>query len=99
MRKSLILAKTIHEHHNINLTIYCGDPDTLVTYFLIRFRDNQFEFISENKDDSAMQWELKFEDVENVVKNSEEYINNPNKLGWECLFSRIGIKFGEIEKQ
>ncbi len=98
MRKSLTLAKTIHKYHNIVLTVYCGDPDTQVTHFLIRFRDNQFEFISERKDDSSMQWELKFEDIENVVKKSEEYINNPNKLGWDCLFSRIGIKFDVIEK-
>jgi len=99
MKKSLTLAKTIHKYHNINLTIYCGDPDTLVTYFLIRFRDNQFEFISESKDDSAIQWELRFKDIESVVINSNEIINNPDRLGWECLFSRMGINFDEIEKQ
>jgi len=91
IKKSLILAESIHEHHSINLTVYCGDPDSHISHFLINFRNRRFEFISEGYDASALQWGLKLRDIEKAVEMSETLVKEPEKFRRDSLLSRLGI--------
>lgn len=72
--------------------IYKSDASHPHAHFTVRFADGRFDRISEGKrGDANVTWSVSRGYLEKVVGDPEPFIENPEKLDWEWIKSRLGI--------
>ncbi|MBD3216695.1 MAG: hypothetical protein GF310_00370 [candidate division Zixibacteria bacterium] len=79
--------------YNIGLSLYDDNPDKAEFAATLRYANNQFEILSERRQNPGFIWEIRRKDIENVVERREELVFNPHEIDDSCLVKRIGIEF------
>ena len=77
---------------NIAVEVYRDDPHRPVDLYTIRLNDGNLDVVAYEKQDVAMEWKVKETYLKKVVENSAEFIAHPERLEWEWLKSRIGLR-------
>lgn len=76
----------------IGVAVYESDASAPFDYFTIRLRDGVFELVSHGKQDPDVAWRVSRAYLEKLTRNPEDYFDNPLKLDWDWLKSRVGIE-------
>ena len=85
-------SKKMDMELTMGVAIYKNDPDTLHDYYTIRYEGNRFELIDHGKQDGIdICWKVSEDYLQKLAENPETYINNPAKMDWDWLKSRLGI--------
>ena len=77
----------------LGVAVYESDPGNPFDYFTIRFREGSFELDAHGKKDPDLAWKVSREYLEKVAGSPQEYIDNPLKLDWDWLKSRVDVEF------
>jgi hypothetical protein len=77
---------------NIGVAVYASDSGSVFDYFTIRYRDRSFELVSRGKEEPEVSWKVSRAYLEEVAENPRDYIENPLKLDWDWLKSRLGLE-------
>lgn len=77
---------------NIAVEVYDKDPNHPVDLYTIRLNDGNFDVVAYEKQEAAMEWKVKEAYLKKVVEHSQDYIAHPEKLEWDWLKSRIGLR-------
>lgn len=75
----------------VNVGIYKDDADHPHDWFTMEFNGETFDVAQHGKSDKGMTWKVTQAYLENVVENSDEYIENPAKLDFDWLKQRVGL--------
>lgn len=59
--------------------------------FNIQMNKSRFELTEPEESDDTHAWHLNASYLEEVVNNPDKYINNPAKIDWDWLKSRVGM--------
>jgi len=91
--KPLIAAyDAIFANRQVGVEIYGDDPKKIETAVTIRLVNGMFEPVPEQ--DANPSFHLKFQRryMEEVVAHRQEYVQHPEKLDWDWVKSRLGMK-------
>jgi hypothetical protein len=61
------------------------DDSTKSRFFTTRFIDGEFTPVMEGKTEADARFDVECSFLEAVMKNSDEYVDNPKKLDWSWL--------------
>jgi hypothetical protein len=75
----------------LGVGVYESDPGNPFDYFTIRYREGSFELDAHGKKDPDLVWKVSRDYLEKVAADPQEYIDNPLKLDWDWLKSRVGV--------
>jgi len=76
----------------IGIAVYESDPANPFDWFTVRFRERSFELASHGKaDDVDLAWKVSREYLQQVAEDAQTYIDNPARLDWDWLKSRVGV--------
>ncbi len=75
----------------IGVEVYDRDPSSPFEYFTIRFREGAFEFVAHGKREPDVAWKVSRSYLEKITESPEDYVENPAKLDWDWLKSRVGL--------
>lgn len=84
-------AEKLLKDRNLGVAIYEDDPSSPFDFFTIRFQEGNLQIVSRGKKEPDLTWKVSRRYLEDVAKNSDEYIKHPAKLDWDWLKSRLGI--------
>jgi len=91
--KPLILAyDRIFANRQVGVDIYGEHPDDVETTLTIRLREGFFERVPDSAAHPSFHMKLKRQYMEDVVAHRKEYIQHPEKLDWDWMKSRMGLK-------
>ena len=71
------------------VAIYADDPEQPFDYFTIRLHNKRFEIVSRGKDAPDIDWKVSTRYLDDINKNSEDYISNPLKFDLDWLKHRL----------
>lgn len=90
--KQLIdLGQKLMDDKKIGIAIYKSDPSSPHDFYTVKFTDGRLAFVSHGKEAPDHSWKVKESFMQDVVKDKQTYIQNPAKLDWDWLRSRLGI--------
>lgn len=75
----------------LGVAVYKTDPSSPHDFYTVKITDGRIAFVSHGKDAPEYSWKTKESFMKDVVENKQHYIDNPQKLNWDWLKSRIGI--------
>jgi hypothetical protein len=90
LKPLLSAGEKLLEDREIGVAIYDSDASAPFDYFTIRCRDRSFELVSHGKKHPDVTWKVSRDYLEKVADNPQDYIDNPIKLDWDWLRSRLG---------
>jgi len=91
--KPIIAAyESIFANRQVGINIYDRDPDEIETTITIRLVNGRFEPVLAPEADPSFHLKLSRRYMEDVVAHRDEYLQHPEKLDWDWIKSRIGIK-------
>jgi len=77
-------------NRQVGIDIYGSDPDEIETTVTIRLVNGMFEVVPVAHPSFHLKLGRRY--MEDVVAHRAEYIRHPEKLDWDWLKSRIGMK-------
>ena len=83
---------SIFANRQVGINIYDRDPDEIETTITIRLVNGRFEPVLAPEADPSFHLKLSRRYMEDVVAHRDEYLQHPEKLDWDWIKSRIGIK-------
>jgi hypothetical protein len=57
----------------------------------VRFREGRLELVDHGKREPELTWKVSRSYLDEITRDPETYVENPAKLDWEWLKSRVGI--------
>ena len=90
--KPLIAAYDKLFDRQVSVDIYDRDTDDVETTVTIQLIDGKFEPVPEAEAHPSFHLKLKRQYMEDVVAHPREYIRHPEKLDWDWIKSRVGLK-------
>lgn len=90
-KQILDASRKAMEGRNLGVAVYESDPDAPFDWFTLRFQDSAFEIVAHGKQDPEIAWKVSRDYLEKVAENPDDYIENPARLDWDWLKSRLGL--------
>jgi len=75
----------------LGVAVYKTDPSAPHDFYTVKMVDGRIAFVSHGKDAPEYSWKTKEAFMKDVVDNKQYYVDNPSKLNWDWLTSRIGM--------
>jgi hypothetical protein len=91
-KQILSAAEKVLGDRQLGVAIYKDDPDSPYDYFTLRFSNGAFEIVSHGKDHPSIDWKVSQEYLERIAENPKRYVDDPFKLDFDWLTSRLGIQ-------
>lgn len=91
-KQLMALSNTIIGDRSIAIGIYKDDSSNTYDHYTYRFQDGKFQMVEHGKVKHAIEWKASRDYLEEVVENPQEYIDNPFKLDFDWLKSRLGME-------
>jgi hypothetical protein len=85
-------GEKLAEDSEIGVSVYKTDPGNPHDSYTIAFSDERFELVAHGQENPDIGWKVKEEYLEKVVDHPQRYIENPAKLDFDWLWSRLGIE-------
>jgi hypothetical protein len=83
---------SIFANRQVAIDIYDRDPDEVESTETIRLVNGEFVTVPENDAPPSFHLKLSRRYMEDVVAHRDEYIQHPEKLDWDWVKSRVGMK-------
>ena len=90
-RQLLEVAEKLAGDKTFAVAIYADNPKRPHDYFTIELLDGLFVVVAHGKKDPDITWRVRQSYLEQVVSDPQTYIENPAKLDWDWLKSRVGV--------
>jgi len=87
------LARRILKGHPIKLVIYEGNLDNPCCSATIIYENGHFIKTGPSPDQHEIIWTIDRRHIDEIAANPREILEHPEKLNWDCLASRVGVKF------
>jgi hypothetical protein len=75
----------------VGVAVYADDPGQPFDFFTVRFREGRLELVDHGKREPELTWKVSRSYLDEITRDPETYVENPAKLDWEWLKSRVGI--------
>jgi len=76
---------------NLGVAVYDRDPGAPFDWFTLRFAEGGFEIVAHGKEDPEIAWKVSRDYLQKVADHPDDYIENPARLDWDWLKSRLGL--------
>ena len=90
-KQILSVAESTIGDRPLGVAVYKDSPDDPHDYFTIRFSNGAFELVSRGKQDPDLAWKVSEPYLERLAENPERYAEDPFKLDFDWLKSRLGV--------
>lgn len=91
MKPIVTAANKLLDDKKIGVAVYKSAPTKPFDYYTLEFDDSRFQIVSHGKEEPNIAWRVSRSYLEDVVKNADDYIENPMKLDLEWLKDRLGM--------
>jgi hypothetical protein len=88
-REILAMGDKLFGGKNVGVAVYKDNPDQPFDYFTVRFLNGKLELVARGKQEPEIAWKVSQDYLSKVSENPRDYIDNPVKLDWDWLKSRI----------
>ena len=90
--KQLIHAgQKLLDDKRVGMSVYKDDSDEPIAHFTLGMKGNRLEMLAHGKKDIDFGFKVKKSYLEDVVENSDTYIENPLRMDFNWLKSRVGL--------
>jgi hypothetical protein len=76
---------------NLGVAVYEDDPGAPFDWFTLRFSEGGFEIVAHGKRHPELAWKVSRDYLRKLADHPDDYIENPAKLDWDWLKSRLGL--------
>jgi hypothetical protein len=90
-RQMLEASSKVLADRDLGVAIYEDDPDAPFDFVTVRFANGRFEIVSHGKRDPEVSWKVSRDYLRSVVDDADRFVEQPWKLDWEWLKSRLGL--------
>jgi hypothetical protein len=91
------LACRILKGHPIKLVIYEDNLDNPCCQATIMYEKGRFMKTGPSIDKPEIIWTIDRRHIDEIAENPQEVLDHPEKLNWDCLASRVGVKLDRLK--
>ncbi|MBN1210976.1 MAG: hypothetical protein JXA92_00220, partial [candidate division Zixibacteria bacterium] len=89
------LACRILKGHPITLIIYEGNLDNPCCHATIIYENGRFMKTGPSQDKPDIVWTIDRRHINEIAADPQAVLEHPEKLNWDCLASRVGVKLDQ----